>query len=56
MSKILVTGATGTFGKSAINFLLKKNTGDTIAALVRNPDKAADLKEKGVEIRIGELS
>ena len=53
MSKILITGATGIFGKAAINFLLKKNTGDSITALVRNPDKAGELKEKGVEIRIG---
>jgi len=53
MSNILVTGATGTFGKYAAEFLLKKNTDDKIAALVRNPDKALELREKGVEIRIG---
>lgn len=48
MNTILVTGATGHFGKAAIEALTKK--GVTASALVRNEAKAADLKN----IRIGD--
>lgn len=52
---IVVTGATGNLGKSTIEFLLKKGVApNNIAALVRNEDKAIDLKEKGITIRIGD--
>lgn len=52
---ILVTGATGHFGKAAIQFLLKKGVApNDIAALVRDEDKAADLKMQGVVIRKGD--
>jgi NAD(P)H dehydrogenase (quinone) len=53
--KILVTGATGHFGKASIEFLLKKGVPpSSIAALVRDEAKAADLKAKGVELRTGD--
>lgn len=52
---ILVTGATGHFGKSAIHFLLKKGVPPhQIAALVRDESKAADLKEQGIVLRKGD--
>ena len=52
---ILVTGATGNFGKSTIDFLLKKGISSTnIVALVRDEEKAVDLKIKGIELRIGD--
>lgn len=52
---ILITGATGNFGKSTIDFLLKKGISSThIAALVRNEEKAVDLKSKGIAIRVGD--
>lgn len=52
---ILVTGATGHFGKSTIDFLLKKGISSTnIVALVRDEEKAADLKNKEVVLRIGD--
>jgi NAD(P)H dehydrogenase (quinone) len=52
---ILVTGATGNFGKATIDFLLKKGTAaSTISALVRDEAKAADLKTKGISIKIGD--
>lgn len=52
---ILVTGSTGHFGKSTIDFLLKKGISSTsIAALVRNEEKAGDLKNKGVVLRTGD--
>lgn len=52
---IAVTGATGQFGKSVIDFLLEKGISSTkIIALVRDESKATDLKDKGVELRIGD--
>jgi NAD(P)H dehydrogenase (quinone) len=52
---ILVTGATGQFGKSTIDFLLKKGISSTnIVALVRDEEKAVELKNKGVVLRIGD--
>ena len=50
---ILITGATGHLGSATINFLLKKLPASRIAAFVRDAGKAADLKEKGVAIRVG---
>lgn len=52
---ILVTGATGHFGKAAIQYLLNKGVpANNIAALVRDEAKAADLQEKGIIIRKGD--
>jgi NAD(P)H dehydrogenase (quinone) len=52
---ILVTGATGQFGKSAIDFLLKNGiSSNNIVALVRNEEKAVDLKNQGVILRTGD--
>jgi NAD(P)H dehydrogenase (quinone) len=46
--KIGVTGATGQLGRLVVEKLKQKIAADTIVALVRNPEKAADL---GVEAR-----
>jgi NAD(P)H dehydrogenase (quinone) len=52
---ILITGATGNFGKATIDFLLKKNIpAGNIAALVRDTSKAEDLKNRGINIRVGD--
>jgi NAD(P)H dehydrogenase (quinone) len=52
---ILVTGATGHFGKATISYLLKKGIpAGSIAALVRDEAKATELKEKGIIIRKGD--
>jgi NAD(P)H dehydrogenase (quinone) len=49
---ILVTGATGQFGKSAIRFLLQEGTAaSSISALVRDENKATDLKESGIILK-----
>src|SRR3970040_431417 len=54
-AKILVTGATGNFGKTTIDFLLKKGIAATnISALVRDETKAVDLKAKGITIKVGD--
>ena len=54
MNKILVTGATGKLGRTVIETLVKKLPANRIVALVRDEAKAADLKEKGVDIRLGD--
>jgi len=51
--KILVTGATGELGAAVIEQLLQKTGASQIAALVRDENKATDLKAKGVDIRLG---
>lgn len=52
---ILITGATGKLGDKVIETLIKnKIPAAEIAALVGDENKAASLKEKGVNIRIGE--
>ena len=52
---LLVTGATGSFGKAAIDFLIKKNIPVAeIAALARNEEKAKELIERGIEVRLGD--
>lgn len=54
-TKILVTGATGNFGKLTIDFLLKKGIAATnISALVRDESKAVDLAAKGINLKIGD--
>ena len=50
---ILITGATGHLGTAVIEQLLKKTSADKIAAFVRDANKASDLKEKGIDIRVG---
>ena len=52
---ILVTGATGFYGKSTIDFLLQKGINPSnIVALVRDEAKAEDLNAKGITLKIGD--
>ena len=52
---ILVTGATGNLGKATIHSLLDKGIATSdITALVRDETKAAGLKSKGVQVRLGD--
>ncbi len=53
---ILVTGATGHLGKGIIDILLQSLPADGIAALVRDESKAAGLREKGVDVRVGDYN
>jgi NAD(P)H dehydrogenase (quinone) len=48
---ILVTGASGQLGRLVITSLLEKTAASNIIAAVRNPEKVADLAEKGVQVR-----
>lgn len=54
---ILVTGATGEFGKHAVQQLMKKgvNTSD-ISVLSRSMEKANNYKEDGITVKIGDYS
>lgn len=51
--KILVTGATGKVGSRLAKRLARR--GDGVRALVRDPARAADLREVGVELAAGDL-
>jgi len=51
---ISITGATGHLGKATVDALLARGVAaNEITVLVRDESKAADLKTKGVSIRIG---
>ncbi len=54
---ILVTGATGEFGKHAVQQLMKKgvNTSD-ISVLSRSMEKANNYKEDGITVKIGDYT
>ena len=54
MSKILITGATGYYGKATVDFLLNEIIPDKISVLVRHENKATDLREKGVNIIVAD--
>lgn len=57
MSKIMITGATGHFGKSTINYLIEKGVqASTITALVRDESKSKELAERGISIKVGDYS
>lgn len=51
---ILITGANGQLGSATIDFLLKRNKNTPIRAMVRTQEKGITLKEKGVEIAVGD--
>jgi NAD(P)H dehydrogenase (quinone) len=50
---ILITGATGQLGTAVVRNLLKKTPGHQIVTLVRDASKAANFREQGVNIRVG---
>ncbi|MFG2330632.1 SDR family oxidoreductase [Streptomyces sp. NPDC048604] len=51
---IVVTGATGQLGRLVIDELLATVPAASVVAVVRDKDKAADLAERGVELRIAD--
>ena len=50
---ILITGATGNISSGIIAQL--KGSAYRLLALVRNPEKAEELKRQGIELRVGDL-
>jgi NAD(P)H dehydrogenase (quinone) len=57
MSKILVTGITGTIGKSTVKYLLKKGVpASKIIGFCRNKERSAELIAQGIEVRLGDYS
>lgn len=54
---ILVTGATGHYGSKTVEHLLNKGIDPSgISVLVRDSDKAVGIKEKGVQIKVGDYT
>lgn len=53
---ILVTGASGQLGRLVIDNLLNTTPANQIIAAVRNPEKVADLAEKGIQVRQADYS
>ncbi|MET9433013.1 SDR family oxidoreductase [Streptomyces sp. NPDC006551] len=53
---IVVTGATGQLGRLVIDELLSRVPAESVVAVVRDKAKAADLAERGVELRIADYS
>ncbi len=51
---IIVTGVTGKLGRVAVEDLLERVPAGQVAVLARNPDRAADLAERGVDVRAGD--
>ncbi|CCK28162.1 Quinone oxidoreductase 2 [Streptomyces davaonensis JCM 4913] len=53
---IVVTGATGHLGRHVVEQLLQKVPADQVTAVVRTPEKAADLAERGVNIAVADYN
>ncbi|MBM7706785.1 NAD(P)H dehydrogenase (quinone) [Chryseomicrobium aureum] len=53
--KILVTGATGKLGSKVVESLLKTVPASDLVVSVRNPEKAEELRSRGVEVRQGDF-
>ncbi|MBT2444427.1 NAD(P)H-binding protein [Streptomyces sp. ISL-36] len=53
---IVVTGATGQLGRLVVAELLTRVPAPSVAAVVRDKEKAADLAERGVELRVADYS
>lgn len=53
--KLLVTGATGKLGSKVVEELLKTVPAEQLAVSVRNPEKAEQLRARGVEVRHGDF-
>ena len=51
---IVVSASTGEFGRLVIDRLLALLPSQELAIAVRNPQKAADLAERGVDVRYGD--
>ncbi len=52
-ASLLITGATGHLGRAVVAQLLTGTSAGRIAALTRDAGRAADLAERGVDVRVG---
>jgi uncharacterized protein YbjT (DUF2867 family) len=53
---IIVTGASGQLGGAVLEALLERVPADQVGASVRDPQKLADLRERGVRVRRGDFA
>ena len=53
---IAITAATGQLGRLVVEDLLQRVPADQIVAVVRSPEKAAALSERGVQVREGDYT
>ncbi|MFJ6930113.1 SDR family oxidoreductase [Streptomyces nigra] len=53
---IIVTGATGNLGRHVVDQLLQNVPADQVTAVVRTPEKAADLAARGVRIAVADYN
>ncbi len=53
---IIVTGATGNFGRQVVEGLLKRLPENQIGVSTRDPEKAKDLKQRGVRVCRGDFA
>ena len=51
---ILVTGASGELGGQVVRQLVQKVPANQIVAAVRDPGRAADLSQLGVDVRVAD--
>lgn len=54
--KLLVTGATGKLGAKIVETLLETVPAEQLAVSVRSPEKAQNLKDRGVDVRHGDFN
>jgi NAD(P)H dehydrogenase (quinone) len=52
---IIVTGAAGQLGRGIVDRLLERVPADQVGVSVRDPEKAADLRDRGVRVRRGDF-
>ncbi|MET7637285.1 SDR family oxidoreductase [Streptomyces sp. NPDC005438] len=52
---LIVTGANGQLGRAVVEQLLKRVPAEQVGVSVREPEKAADLAERGVRVRAGDF-
>jgi NAD(P)H dehydrogenase (quinone) len=53
---IIITGANGQLGRAVVERLLLRVPADRIGVSVRDPDKARDLRDRGVRVRRGDFA
>lgn len=53
---IIVTGASGNLGRGVVDQLLKRLPAEHVGVSVRDPEKVADLADRGVRVRRGDFA